>query len=305
MGFYFQLQIRRLSRSLSAFGINPVLGGLLVAACFILFSHVFFSKVSNAQLIFPALPLILIWSGRRPDKHTFLRGIFSKRKYLQIRILENTTMVLPFLIFLAVKGYYSEAAASLCVGLLELRLPWKTHASRVLPTPFSRYPYEFTVGFRKFYWLLLLLFALTGIALFTGNSTLGLFGLATAMLVSMNFYANTEPLFYVFTHAQSASRFLITKIRIALLYAAYIILPFATPLIIVFPRDVYNIILMILLGLLYIILCLLGKYSDFPDQIKLSQMLKLTLGLIFPPALLIVIPHFYRRARRRLNTYLK
>jgi hypothetical protein len=143
------------------------------------------------------------------------------------------------------------------------------------------------------------------ISLFTGNAMLGLFGLAGAFLVSLHFYADTEPVFYVFTHAQSTGKFLQTKIKIAVRYASYIILPFAIPQLIVFPEEVYPLLVIILLGILYILVCLLAKYSDFPDQIKLNHMLKLTLGVVFPPALLFLIPYFYSRAKRKLNTYLK
>lgn len=305
MVYYFQLQSRRLIRGLAEFGVNPFLGCLLAAAGFVLLSNLIFTRLSYPEFAYPALPLALIWLNYNPEKRTFLQQTFGKQKYLQLRLLENTLFILPFLLFLSFKGYFSHSAATLSIGLLIALLPGRAAARVVIPSPFSGYPFEFTVGFRKTYGLLALFFALTIISLFVGNVALGLFGLAAAILVCMNFYADAEPLFYVFTHAQSADAFLITKIKIAVWYSSCIILPFIIPLLVMFPGKVYLIVPVGLLGLLYIILGLLGKYSDYPHQIKLPQMLKLTAGLLFPPALLFLIPHLYIRSRRKLEIYLK
>jgi hypothetical protein len=278
---------------------------MLAAAFFLLFAHLVFSKVSYPEFVFPTFALILTWWVNKPEKNTFLETIFSSKKCLLIRLLENTSVLLPFLIFLSIEGYHLQSAATLCLGLLVAVIPRKTRSNVVIPSPFSRYPYEFTIGFRKSYWLIALLFAVTVISLFADNAMLGLVGLAGAFFVCMNFYADAEPVYYVFTHAQSTDQFLRTKIKVSLVYTSYIILPLAVPLAVVFPSEIPVITLVILLGLSNVVLCLLGKYTDYPGEIKLIQMLKITGGILFPPILLLLIPHFYIRAKSKLNYYLK
>jgi hypothetical protein len=81
--------------------------------------------------------MILIWSGNNPDKHAFLSTIFNKKSCLQIKLVENIIVVLPFLLFLVVKGYYLEAGVSLFAGLLLAHLSWANPVRRVIPRLFQ------------------------------------------------------------------------------------------------------------------------------------------------------------------------
>ncbi|WP_183575607.1 hypothetical protein HDF18_17035 [Mucilaginibacter sp. X5P1] len=226
-------------------------------------------------------------------------------EYRKIRLVENMLIASPFVFFLALQHFFILSLTALICGMLSSLYNEWGKSSFVIFSPFSKEPFEFTVGFRKSYWLLAILYILTIISISVGNFNLGVAALLGVMLVCMNFYSITEPIFYVWIYTQQPKYFLIGKVKTAMLYSISLVLPLMILLSVFYPAKVFIILGITLIGLLYIAMSVVAKYTNYPAQINLLQIIKLGAGVIFPPFMLIIIPHFYLQSIRKLNVYLK
>jgi hypothetical protein len=305
MKIYFELQYSRLTRGLKEFGVNPYLGILLIAGIFVLLSNLFFKKITHPPYLYPLLAILSVYPLGNVNRNEFLKNIFTQSRYLGIRLLENALVALPFCIFLLIKHQYIAAFSTVLGCALCSRYNKADRSGLVIPSPFSKRPYEFTVGFRKTFGLSIILCVITYIALSVDNFNLGILPLIGSLLLCMSFYSMPEPTFYVWVHAQPSHVFLNGKIKTAALYSLFLSLPLAIPLICFYPSKAYIVVIIVVTGLLYVIMGVVGKYENYPGQVDLLQGLKMGLGLVCPPALFVLIPHFYLRAVKKLNVYLR
>ncbi len=305
MEYYFKLQYWRLKREIKSFGINPHVGLFFYLLLFIVFSELIFKKVSLAPYIYPFISLIFIYTLGEESRNEFLGEIFPKNKYIRIRLYENLICAIPFSIFLVFKHQYLVGILTLVLnGILSLvnigiRLRFQ------IPSPFSKHPYEFTVGFRHFYLFIIGIYILTFISIYYNNLNLGLFGLVLIYLLCLIFYSHLDPIFYVWIHSQSPKIFLMNKIKIALLYSFCLSLLIVASLIFFYRNEFKIIIITLTVGIFYIIAGVLGVYVNYPKRMTLSQQLQLCFGVFIPPILILIIPNFYSQATNRLKPYLK
>jgi hypothetical protein len=174
-----------------------------------------------------------------------------------------------------------------------------------MPSPFSKYPYEFTVGFRRMYLVIIALYCICIIALVTHNFNLGLVILAAIFLVCFTFYSELDPIFYVWIHAQSAKSFLREKIKVAVYYSLWLGLPVAFSLIYFYPNNTPIIILILIIGILDVVLSVIAAYTNFPAKATALHYIQMIFAVLFPPLLLLVIPNLYFQATDRLKEYLR
>jgi hypothetical protein len=174
----------------------------------------------------------------------------------------------------------------------------------IVPSPFSKRPYEFTTGFRSQYWMLILIYIVAGISVYHHNLNLGLFSLLSVFFLCMSFYSHLDPVFYVWIHAQSARQFLKEKIKTAFLYSLFLGLPVFLVLMLANPSQIILVSAIFLLCFCYVLLNVLSVYVQFPGRMTISQYFLLYGGVFFPPVLLFVLPYFYLEAVRRLKDYL-
>lgn len=305
MKFYFLLQAKRVYRHIDEFGIIPLIGFAVIIAVFIACSNALFDNLANAAYyyIFLGVGLSLKLSS---SKHTrFLKKCFPSKTFQKVRILENMLFVLPFSIFLCYKHLFIEACSLLSIALATSFFNKLEIKSFVILTPFGKKPFEFTIGFRNSFWLLLLAYGLTYIAIHVENYNLGVFSLIVVFLTCMSYYMKPEPLYYVWVHAETPREFLHTKIKTAIIYSSYIVLPVIVALSVAFPIDMLQITLLFTcIGYSFITLTILGKYHNYPTNIPLFQTLAMLVSLLFPPLLLIIIPIFYRKSIKNLNAIL-
>jgi hypothetical protein len=238
-------------------------------------------------------------------RNEFLKNIYTTVNYLKLRVLENLALAFPFVILLIYKGFYACALVTICFSLLVSLYNKVGRSVFVIPSPFFKRPFEFTIGFRKYYWLLIIIYTVILIALSVGNFNLAIFAYLSILLVCMSFYSGAEPLFYVWIHAQNAKVFLGNKIKTATLYSLYISLPVGILLISFFPLKALIILSVTLCGILYVLFGVIAKYTNYPNQTNLLQILTMAIGLVFPPFLLLLIPYFYKKSTKKLNPYLK
>jgi len=305
MKFYFRLQLKRFYRKSSEWGINPYWGASFIVLAFCGLSYLFFSKVPYPPYFYSFTGFALIFQLGTVNRNEFLKNIFSQRDYQSLRLTENILLGLPFALFLTTRRQYSLALLILLIGWLCSFFNRVNRSSRVIPSPFSRRPFEFTIGFRNTFWIAGLLYILVFISIRVANFNLGIAAMAGLFLVCMNFYSNPEPLFYVWVFSTPAPIFIRKKIVTALVYSFFFCLPMVSALLICYPLKLLIILTIFNIGHLYVILFVLAKYTNYPHEMELSKMLELSICFVAPPALVLVIPHFYTESLKKLKTYLK
>lgn len=305
MKFYFRLQIKRFFRKSTEWGVHPYWGIALLALAFCLFSYFFFLKVPYPPYFYSFVGLNLIFQLGTFTRNEFLKNIFSKPIYQRIRLAENFLLGMPFAIVLVIHQYYWLSLAVLLCGASFSLFNRINRSVRVIPSPFSGRPFEFTIGFRNTYWITGLLYILLFISMKVGNFNLGIFSQLGILILCMSFYSTPEPPFYVWIYSMRARGFLIHKLITALLYSALFCLPVVIALLIAYPAKFLITSIVFLLGLLYMLLIVLAKYTHYPEEMELTKILEMTICFLAPPALLFMIPHFYNESVKRLNHYLK
>jgi hypothetical protein len=302
---YFQLQFRRQIRIIRDFGANPYFGILVGIAVFIWVSFILFQKVSFPQYFYSFICLVMVSTAGEKSRNEFLKTIFTKKKYHYTRLLENVIFAIPFFIFLLYKNQPWIASATIVLSGISSFFNNRTKSSFVIPSPFSKRPFEFTIGFRRTFWLLVIILTLTVISIVYSNFNLGIFCLLGLYLVCVTYYSGQEPVFYVWIHSKTPKEFLNDKIRTGLRYSSLMSLFIVIPLAVFNPVNFWLILLIILIGQLDMILIVAGIYSNYPARLNLIQNIQIGVGILFPPFLLYAIPNLYTQSVRRLNVILK
>jgi hypothetical protein len=305
MRYYFALQYRMLNRHITDFGLLPVVGYLLTLVAFTGLSVVLFRKTEYAVYIYFLIAFNFVLSLSSSVRNGFLKTCFSKNDYYVIRILENIAITLPFVIFLLFQKLFLFAALLPIASGLLVFFNFTGAPNITLPTPFYKKPFEFIIGFRHSVFAFLLLYFLTFMAVLVDNFNLGIFALLSVLLICMNFYTQPENEFYVWIFSAGSKGFLFQKIKEALLHVTILCFPVIAILGIFYFDNVVIVIGFLGLGYLYLITIILAKYSAYPDKMNLPQALLFALCIIFPPALLAVIPFFYLQSVKKLNQILE
>jgi hypothetical protein len=305
MKYYFSLQYRMLNRQISDLGLNPFLGYGLAIAAFTGLSILLFDKTEFAAYIFLVTALSLVTKLSEVKRNDFLRSCFSEDQYLLVRIAENIVIIFPFAVFLLLNLMVLQALLLLALSAFLALTGFSRKSGFIIPTPFGKKPFEFTVGFRNAFMLFVLAYFLAFMSVAVGNFNLGIFALLLIFLVCITFYLNPEDEFYVWIFDLSPPRFLFRKISTALLYSTVITLPIGVVLMIFFPADILAVTGFLALGYIYLATIILAKYSSYPNQVNLPQFIILALTIWFPPALIAVAPYFYLQSIKRLKPILE
>jgi hypothetical protein len=304
MRTYFTLQFRWLDRHLRDFGIRPWLGYALGAVLFAGMSAYLFYRFEYAGWGYAFLALLSTARLSETDRNQFLRNTYPATTWQRIRLLENLGVSLPFVVAQAIAGDWLPAVVTLVLIAAMSRSNIDRVVPYTIPTPFSRRPFEFTIGFRRSWLLILLAYILTAIAIRHGNFNLGMFSLVALFLVAMTYYNEPEPSLFVWMHADDARSFLKKKMTTAVLHVSILTMPVLVALVIAWPYHALFPVIALVVGMLYVIAMLLGKYAGYPSAINLPSGFMLALAVWFPPLLLGIIPYFHRRALRQLTPYL-
>ena len=71
-----------------------------------------------------------------------------------------------------------------------------------------------------------------------------------------------------------------------------------------YPNEILTLIALILLSYIYIITIILAKYSVYPNEINLPEIILIGTSIVFPPLLLGIIPFFYTKSIKQLKLIL-
>lgn len=305
MKYYFTLQFKMLNRNISEFGLPPIIGYLLGFVAFLGLSWSLFMKISYANYIYPFVGLSFLSTLNGLARNDFLQSCFSNRQYFQVRLIENMLLILPFVAFLFLKNEIIIALGMLVASGSLAFFKTQNSFQWSIPTPFYKYPFEFTVGFRKTFFVFIGAYILTYIAISVGNFNLGIFALTLTCFTTFSFYAEPEEDYFVWIFSKTPQSFLFSKIKIALFYLTLLCLPIWISLGIAFTENWRVLFIFQGLGYLYLITVLLAKYSAFPRKVSVPQGFLLAFGVWLPPLLILIIPFFYKKSIQQLNSILE
>ncbi len=305
MRYYITLQAKLFIRALKNYNENSSATLIFSFLAFVFLSIIFLDKVPYGPYLYLFLDIVIIFSLGGKIRNQFLSSIFLRKRYIILRAAENFLAAFPFMTFLLCKKQYWLVVINIALCLL-LSFCNKIDLTSNLPvpTPFSRKPYEFTAGFRRTFWLIIIVYCSAVYSIVHHDFILGLGSLLCVFIICMTFYSHLDPIFYVWIHAQPARTFLRRKITTAIFYSLFLSMPIAFLLMIFYPRNIAVILMVLFIGLTYLTLSVLYVYVCFPVKTTRSQNLQYAAGIFIPPLLLLIIPNFYFQAVRRLKDYL-
>ena len=301
---YFKLQYRILNRKMNDVGLSPILGYLLTIIGFYGISIYLFSKTEFAEYFYGLISISFLPKLSEKKRNDFLKTAFSISNYSKLRIMENLIIVFPFLIFLLYQQSFLVTIILLFISPLMFILNFDNNFNFTIPTPFSKKPFEFPVGFRNTFFLFPFAYFLAYQSILADNFNLGIASMLLITVVVMSYYSKPENEYFIWSFNLTSKDFLIKKIMIGFLFFSFLILPVILSLIIFYPNETLTLLAFILLSYTYIITIILAKYSTYPNEINLPEGILLGISIIFPPLLLGIIPFFYTKSIKQLNLIL-
>ncbi|MBE9576232.1 ABC transporter permease [Flavobacterium proteolyticum] len=305
MKYYFHLQYKMINRSFIEYGMPIILGYFILIFAFILGSKTLFEKVDYANYLYILTYCILILKLSEVTRNRFLKYCFKSSDYKLIRISENILIALPFIAFLIYLNNFLFIPAYLILAIILGFISLKSIYNFIIPTPFSKKPFEFTIGFRNTFYIFLISIFLLFKAIEVTNLNLGIAALISVFLIFFSYYSVPETSFFVWSYNLNPKSFLIEKIKTSILYSSFIVLPFTTILVILFFDKIEAIVTFLAFGYLFLITIILAKYAAYPDKMNIIQSVLLGFCIYFPPLLAIVIPYFYLQSLKQLKQLLK
>ena len=294
-----------LNRKMIDFGLPILIGYTVLPLTFILGSNYLFRQTTFANYILGLLALIVVSKLSEPKRNNFLKSIFSKKKYRNIRILENVIYCMPFTLFLIYKKQFIFSLLLNLAVIITTLFNFSTNINITIPTPFSKQPFEFTIGFRKTYYIFPIAYFLTYISISVGNFNLGVFSILLIAITCFSYYGKLENEYFIWNFKQSSKEFLLNKTKTCLTYFTLLTLPSIISLSISFYNEIAILIVILILSYAYLLTIILAKYSAFPNNMHLPQGILILMSFTFPPILFVVIYIFYSKSIKKLNTILK
>lgn len=292
------------NRRLKDFGLEPIFGYLLILASFIGLSLFLFYKTEFAQYIYILISLALTSKLSEIGRNDFLKLCFNGKHYKLVRIIENLTSSMPFLIFLIYKQIFIGSVILTVISLILGLSSFKTSLNFTIPTPFYKKPFEFTVGFRNTFFIFPIAYILTFISISVDNFNLGIFSLLLVFLIPLGFYTKPENEYFVWSFALTPKQFIIEKIKTALQFTSILSLPIILTLCFFYYKNIDVLITSYIIGCVFLITIISAKYSAYPNEMNLPEIIIIAISIFFPPLLLVFTPYFYIKATNKLQEYL-
>lgn len=302
--YYFALQHKIIQRHLIDWGITPIIAYPLGIAAFTAFSFYLFAKMEWAAEVYTLLGFSALSALGTTKRNEFMQSFISKNDFYFIRLAENLILLFPFVFFLILKSEWIYSGVITVVGALMSRINSGFSLSKSIPTPFSKSPFEFPVGFRKTAPVILLSYGITLIGLKVGNFNLAAFSLGLVFFISVTYYSFLERPEYVWIYSENPRTFLLLKIKIAILNALILTIPILLLLCIFEFSNLFQVILILITGELFLVATVLSKYTAYPREMNVPNGILLGISLLFPPLLLVLIPFFYNQSLTSLKKVL-
>jgi hypothetical protein len=300
LSYFFYLQVKRLHRTIGDWGISPWLAYIGAPLLFTGGSVGLFSRTQYASWIYIAIATAVLVQLCGSTRLRFLQQVFDRSTYWRIRLLENILVIVPFMLFLLYRREVWFAGSLPAVAIAALPFRIGVAGTAVLPTPFFRHPFEFIVGFRSSFGVVLITYILLVVGVYVGNGNLSLATLPLMVFVCANYYAWSEPMLYVWVYRLAPQSFLGMKVKAAFRHLTLMLLPMVLAIGSFFP-DYWRLVLAVsVAGYGYLALAVLAKYAAFPRGIGIPQGILMALSFVFPPLLLVSLPYFFRKAKNNI-----
>src|SRR5690625_2939239 len=302
---YFYLHFKMVNRKFSELGLEPFFGYLLMGAAFIGFSIFLFEQTEFSNFIYLLLAIFFIGKLSEDKRNEFLKLCFGQPQFSKIRMVENLLVSLPFLLFLMYKQEITFSLILILLSFLFAIVQLKTSTNLVIPTPFSKEPFEFCTGFRTTFFIYPIAYGLTIIAIAVGNFNLGIFAMLLCFAIGLMYYSKPEKEYFVWSFNRTPTEFLYMKIKTGIKFSTILVSPIFIALAIYDFHQITLLILFLIIGIAFICYGIIVKYANYPDQTQLIQAVFLMLSILFPPLLLIFIPYLFAKSKTRLSSFLK
>ena len=286
------------------FGLPLLIGFTLLTFVFILLSNHLFENTEFAVYVYGLIAISFVSKLSEPKRNDFLKLIYNKDKYRKLRAVENIIYCLPFTLFLVYKNQFTFSSILNLLVIIITLFNFSTNVNATIPTPFSKKPFEFTVGFRKTFYVFPIAYFLTYISVSVGNFNLGVFSMLLIGITCFSYHSKTENEYFVWNYNLSSKEFLLEKMKTCLTYFSILSLPIIITLGISFFNQIDILIVFVFLCYAYLTTIIFAKYSSFPNEMNMSKVILIGLSFMFPPILLIFIPLFYSQSIKKLNTIL-
>lgn len=304
MKHYFLIKLKIVNRKLIDFGLKPEIGYVIFLVVFLGFSAYLFFKTEYAPYIYALISFSFTSKLSEAKRNDFLRQCFTDKDYYLMRMIENLIIAGPFVIGLIYYQYYMIAVILIVAAMLLSVNNFSTRLNYSIPTPFYKKPFEFTVGFRKAFYIFPAAYVLTAIAIAVNNFNLGVFALLLIFIASISFYNEAEYEYYVWSFAMTPRQFILEKIKTAWLHCSIVSMPIVMSLTYFYFNNTVILLVFYLVGCIFLMTIILAKYSVYPDEMNLPEGIIFASSIAFPPLLLFSVPYFYFRATKHLQRYL-
>ena len=310
---YFSWQFKLFSRSIRQFGLPPSAGYVFLASVVIVLPALLWPQKAYFPWIYAAVGLLATNPLHSNGRIEFLKTCYSKRDFLFLHTTENLMIVLPFCFVLLIHKQFLLTFGLLVIAILiALAACWNRKKLNLppLPTPFSKRLFEFALGFRVSFPLVLFLYYVVLMAIVHDNFNLGIVAVYVIVITCMGYYTTMEPDYYVWLHNDYPKRFLFQKLKTAILQAFALVVVPIVALSAFFSEFIWILLLAVLTGFLNLAIVILLKYKEFPKPFHIGDGLLLAACVIcpiYPPFVLLPIPltfYLFGKAKQNLNNYL-
>lgn len=206
----------RLRRWFDEVGVSLYVGLALAAVLFVLGSEYIVWKADEGTYLYPIIGISFVLSLGDRDRRHMLLTIYDRSVVVQIRVLENTIVALPFVLFLIYRQEFLLGSLLLLVSWILSFSSYRFRSNFVIPTPFAKRPFEFTVGFRKSFLYIVGIYFVLMQAVIADNYNLAVATIGFLCLLTMSYYITMEYRIYVWMHDASTRRFSKGKVRTAM-----------------------------------------------------------------------------------------
>jgi hypothetical protein len=304
MKSYFQLQFKILNRKIIDFGSPLFIAYTILPILFIIASNYVFEKTEFGSYVLVLIALSTTAKLSELKRNEFLKSVFSNKDYRILRVIENNILCVPFTLFLLYKEEFLFSILLIFITSSLTLFNFNLKANFTIPTPFNKKPFEFTVGFRKTFLIYPLSYFLTYISVSVGNFNLGIGAILLIGITCISYHTKLENEYFIWNYNLTSKQFLKEKLTRCIINFSILSVPIIITLSIYFYNKIDILFLFFLICIPYQSAIILCKYAAFPNEITLSESIFTAISFMFPPMLIIVIPFFYLKAIKKLNTVL-
>lgn len=304
MKYYFQLQYQIFRRQIEDTGLPFVIGLFLLILLYVALYFITIQYPQYAPLVLVYASIALLYKLTNPNRVDFLKNIFTKQRFLTIRLAENTTCVLPFILIPIYEKEWWLAAFLVVLSLIFTIISIRRIEIRNLPTPFRSSAFEFIIFFRRLWLLLIICYTLACISIYYDNINLPIVLSGVVILMVLGAYDIIEDEYIIWNNARSASSFIKNKIHVGSLQLSILIAPFMLLMILFGTSLFFWIVLCWISGLLLLILVILMKYAAYPRSVGITEAIGCMVIVMMPLLLVAAYPYYYKKAVRNLKKYL-